>query len=1083
MLALSALSALLIGGLAASAASAAVPPVASPAPAPAPVSAAASPAASPGWLNARDFGASGSEYSTTATTVAGAKEIVVAAVGDFQVGQGVMVSECHPRVVSQTLWGPRHAVVMGRALQGKAELRGYDGTQGDWVILLIDIPEGGKAFRWSEDLARTWHPGGAVGPDWQPLRDGLEVRFSEHDWEKGYNVAFSCRGQLVSAITAIDGTTVTLRDAPSRAVAAATLRHCDDAALQAAIDEAVKTRMNLHLPNGRYRLSRGLVVRQPMSFTLEGAQAEHTILDISEGQGACITLSQGSDATLRRMTMLGHSGFAERDQCGILRTQGSSYFWGFGAKGCNAVTISNTRRVLVEDCHGRRMATECFVSGSRSRGLPDKPTQDHSQSTVYLRCSAIDCGRNAFNDVTAGSENTSVIECRIVDVGGCAWEGASRFVKFVGNYVRNAGTVAMGNLGVANRDATFPALGAGQHLVANNIFESTVPYGGAAVRAAVGATQVHITHNTFVNFNASAVHLSGSSDPTHYPTAQAVVAGNLFDMTAVDAAPVPRTAIDISAAQVIVADNQILVRGECDRTVTALRLLEPAIDITVHDNLIRNCGQGLACGRASSQVAAVIDPQTFTLGRRFLPLEHRLETQLQGWQIAWLTGGRAEALSTVQGITGASGTDPVTVRLAAPPERLEAGRSFDALPPQSNWNLHDNTIADCLQPAVFDIYGSPTTIFRNNILTRGTAAGVPQAILVGGQVHLLGNHLVGFDEPGSAALSLQASAFRQTARSRIRDNVFAGCAEAVRDAVGGVWTPAAAAVNAIVEPAVAAPAVAPAAGAAAPVAAPAHGAACHGSADPRRPRRGVAMAGPRPHYRHRPAARRTRLPPGTGPRLRCLGRHYPLPRGAGRGAGRDRPARRHRLRLLRRRRALAARSRRTALGPLGLHRRRPPGHTRWRHHPRAERGPRVPRALPGAGHSDRVDLRVGPAPGRPRPGHRPRTRPALQPRPAPRRPAGLAGLAGHRRALLRCGPGRGPGPGTRPVAAAASRPLRGKAREPRMDTDEHGWEGDPTAEGAEERRGGEEGRGRGVNHERHEGHERKRGGGRGRVRP
>ncbi len=74
-------------------------------------------------------------------------------------------------------------------------------------------------------------------------------------------------------------------------------------------------------------------------------------------------------------------------------------------------------------------------------------------------------------------------------------------MKFVGNYVRNGGTVAMGNLGPANRDKTYPDLGAGQHIIADNVFESGVPYGGCAIRSAVGATQVVIRNNLFINFN------------------------------------------------------------------------------------------------------------------------------------------------------------------------------------------------------------------------------------------------------------------------------------------------------------------------------------------------------------------------------------------------------------------------------------------------------------------------------------------------------------------------------------------------------------------------------------------------------
>ena len=509
------------------------------------------------WLDARDCGASGSEFSTTAATEKGSNSITVADLGDFKVGQGVIVSECNPRCAGSAIWGPRHVVVMGRPLQDKVEIRGYDGTQGDWVVLLLDVPEGTRSFCWSEDLARTWTETVPITGDWQPLRDRIEVRFNQHDWEKGYTVHFSLRGQLATAIDKIEGEVVTLHDAPTRTVRGATLRHCDDAALQAAIDRAVKEKRNLHVPVGRYRLSRGLNVRGASAIIIEGASPVDTILDISEGEGGCIRLSKGIDVTVRNFTMVGHSGFAERDQCGHLRTRGSSYFWGFGAQGCNAVSIGSTERVLIENCHGRRMATECFVSGSSSRGTAEKPNAAHSKQTTYLRCSAIDCARNGFNDVMCGSENTSVLDCRIVDVGGCAWEGASRFVKFAGNYVRNAGTVAMGNLGPANHDATFPELGAGQHIIANNVFESNVPYGGCAIRAAVGATQVLVTNNLFVNFGSSAVHISGNSDLTHYPSANATISGNLFDMTEIGEKSASRTAVDVSAADVLVSDNQI----------------------------------------------------------------------------------------------------------------------------------------------------------------------------------------------------------------------------------------------------------------------------------------------------------------------------------------------------------------------------------------------------------------------------------------------------------------------------------------------------------------------------------------------
>jgi len=749
---------------------------------------AAEPGASPppGWLDARECGASGSEFSTTAATEKGSKDIKVADVGDFQVGQGVMLSECHPRCTVKTIWGPRHVVVMGRPLQDKVEIRGYDGTQGDWVVLLLDVPEGTRSFCWSEDRARTWTETVPITGDWQPLRDGIEVRFNEHDWEKGYTVHFALRGQLVTAIDKIEGDAVTLRDAPTRTVDAATLRHCDDAALQAAIDRAVREKRNLHVPVGRYRLSRGLSVRNATAITIEGANPVDTILDISEGEGACLSLSKGVDVTVRNFTMVGHSGFAERDQCGHLRTRGSSYFWGFGAKGCNAVSIGSTERVLIENCHGRRMATECFVSGSSSRGTPDKPNTAHCKQTTYLRCSAVDCGRNAFNDVMCGSENTNVLQCRIVDVGGCAWEGASRFVRFVGNYVRNAGTVAMGNLGPANHDATFPELGAGQHIIANNVFESNVPYGGCAVRAAVGATQVLVTDNLFVNFGSSAVHISGRSDLTHYPSANATIAGNLFDMTEVGEKSAARIAVDVSAPDVIVADNQIYVRGACDPLVTAVKVLEPAVNVSVHDNLIRNCGVGIVTGRAPSRVGEVLDERTFTLARRTVPLDHRAAGQCQGWGLVWRTGGHPAAQSVIEAITGAATTDQVQVAIEKP-HPFKAGDAFELIPPAANWCFQGNTVTDCRRPIVIDSYGGPSSVVRANLVTRGGTADVEQAVELHGRFALVGNHLVGFDEEGSAALGLFPDPLGRTVRGLVHDNVFERCAHVVRESQQGLW--------------------------------------------------------------------------------------------------------------------------------------------------------------------------------------------------------------------------------------------------------------------------------------------------------
>jgi len=737
------------------------------------------------WLDVRDFGASGSKFETTAETTAGSNQIVVEDVGDFEVGQGVMISKCNPRYTLQQIWGPRGVVVWGKNLDGKAEIRGYDGSQGDWVVLVLDVGKGSTHFRWSEDLARSWQPDQPITGDWQPIRDGIEVRFNKFEWEKGYTVVFAGRCQLVTTIEKIEEKSITLRDAPSRTAKDAALRHCDDQALQAAINRAVKENRNLYVPIGHYRLSRGLRVAKPEGIRIEGQNAVHTVLDISEGNGACVTIAGGTELTLRNFTMVGHSGFDRRDQCGHISMRGSSYFWGFAAKNCNATTVSGTERVLIENCHGRRMASECFVSSCRGRGTA-KPNQPYTTALTYLRCSATNCGRNAFNDVTCGPENTSVLYCRIVDVGGCAWEGASRFVKFVGNYVRNAGTVAMGNLGTYNRDESFPAIGAGQHIVANNVFESHVPYGGCAIRSAVGSTQVSITNNLFVNFGSSAVEASGRSDPTHYPSANTTITGNLFDMTEIGDKSVSRTAVDISASDAIVSDNQIYVRDISDPHVTAIKIKEPAVNLTIHDNLIRNCGTGIVTERVVSRVGEVIDAVTFVPSVRAVPLDHFKARQCQGWRLVWLASGQPAGVSILDAVIGAAKPETLQFKLKEPCE-TKVGDTFETIPPSANWSLHDNTITGCLQPVMLTTYGSDTSFFRDHIINRGGAKDVKQAVVVSGCFKLIGNHISGFDEKDSAALLVNTNRLGEICHSLYRDNIFQNCSRVLRESEPGIW--------------------------------------------------------------------------------------------------------------------------------------------------------------------------------------------------------------------------------------------------------------------------------------------------------
>lgn len=703
-----------------------------------------------GWLDAREFGVSGSKFETIGTTTNGSKLITVKDAGDFRVGQGVMVSRCNIHYTPTQLWGTGLPYYNRKPLNNSVEVRGFDGSAGSWVIYILDIEASSSpAFRWTDDLGRTWHPKVPITGDWQPLGGGTEVRLHKRDWESGYVIAFGARDQLITKIEKIEGNVLTLADAANRAVGDAVVKHNDTVALQKAVNEAIRQKKNLHIAPGHYRLAKSIRIERPNAIAIEGASSTDTLLDISDGEGACFTLAGGTEVTIRNFQMLGFMGFDERDKAGYINTRGSTYIWGFGLKHCNGITISGTERVLVENCHARRMSGECFVSAGKSRGAV-KPGQSYSQWITYLRCSVTDSARNAFNDVMCGTENTSVLHCRIVDVGGCSWEGASRFVKFIGNYVRNGGTVAMGNLGPANRDATYPSLGAGQHIIADNVFESAVPYGGCAIRSAVGATQVIIRNNLFVNFGSSAVEASGNTDATHYASGNTIITGNIFDMTCVGTTTVQRTAINVSANDTTVGDNQIYVRGPTDPTVTGFRLREPAINVNVHDNIIRNCGVGIATLKGEGRIGEVIDGRTFVRSKApsGLPLERIRPHMCDGWRLAWLDdkGKPTGATSIIESF------DPESLHFKLREEHaMKAGERFEVIAPSLNWLVHDNTVVGCEQPVALDAHGSATSIFRGNLIERGDAAKATEAFLGQGRFILEDNHVAGFENDGVPA--------------------------------------------------------------------------------------------------------------------------------------------------------------------------------------------------------------------------------------------------------------------------------------------------------------------------------------------
>ena len=731
-----------------------------------------------GWLNVKDFGASGSKFETMAETTPGSNAVVLNDAGDFEAGQWVSVSKCNVRYDRASLYGPK-SPYRGRVPLGDAvEIRGYDGSQGSWFIYILEIESADPhTFRWSDDLVLgfKWQATRvAVTWDWQKLSNGIEVKFNKRDLQPGHMIAFDARDQLVTKIEKVEGNKLILCDKANRSVKRATVRHNDSMALQTAIAVAIKQKRNVLVPNGHYRLTEGIDVRHA-NIRIEGESGVSTVMDITEGRGAIFGLRRGEEVTIRNFRMIGHTNLAERP--GSFKTSSGYRYWACALKSCQAVKIYATERVLVENVHASRMSSEAFYCQGPSRSGKNVP-HAYTKSLTFLRCSATDCAANAFNNNDT-SENTCVLYCRIDGVGWYAYEGPGKFVKCIGNYVRNSG----GGFVIGNYEARsehLHQLGCGQAVIRGNVLEGTFTT-RTGVDVTRGARQVTIANNLFVNFNGTAIRAADTQVHTGYPARNIVITGNIVDMTHNGEIPRARTGIEVYSSDVSVANNQIYVRGSVDPRVSGIWIKDPAVNITVHDNLVRNCAYGIRTSRVRARVEEVIDPVTFL--QKGLPMGWRTSHRYRGWGLAWTTGDKASGMSILDSY------DPESMRFRlTKPRDIKVGDGFEVFPPHSaNWNIHDNTITGCAQPVVLDSYGSNTSLFRNNIITRGTAKDVKQAVQVSGRFNLIGNHICGFDEKDSAALTLSPYPAGRTYRNLVLRNIFERCSTVVKEAGKGLW--------------------------------------------------------------------------------------------------------------------------------------------------------------------------------------------------------------------------------------------------------------------------------------------------------
>jgi hypothetical protein len=697
-----------------------------------------------GWINAQDFGASGSEFQSNGVIRAGSNEIAVEELGDFQVGQEVTVSHCHLHYYGTVYNALEPYYARNQSPLGdELEFRGLNADKA-WQTFIIHFEKTEPVtFNWiavdpafqtkiSHDpvLRREWDWQGKslpVNGEWFLLADGVEARFKKLDWQPGQSVSFHARNRLIATIEEIRGKTLVLSEKAILDVAEAIVRHHDQKALQCALDRAIVEKKGLFIPAGRYRLSTGLWMRN-VSVRIEGASRENTTLDISEEHTAAFWIAGGREIVIRNLGMIGHTGFLELPANTHFMTANGYPFWPTAnqqmeIKGCAAANFVGTEHLIFEDLKVSRMASEAFYShGSERYGLPPyiqaphegmpELNKQYTKSCVFHRCHVSDCGFNAFNN-NDHAENTSILHCHVERVTNFC-ENASRFTRIIGNYVKDGCATS-----VHGGSAEDPhKVGSTQAIIADNVFEGGIFGGGISINNC--ATQVIIANNIFNGYSKeSAFFILGGR--------RVIVSGNHIDMTRIGDNPDnARCGICIEASNVTISDNQIYVRGERSEKVTGIHVADHAVNISIHDNLIENCHCGFRSGarvyvtqgekgsfefhHTESEIVELIGKRAFR--DKSLPFLCDTLTPYRGWSLRWLTGTNAGKTSVIESY------DP-KIRTVTLKEEviIGAGDRFAVYPCNANWQIHHNTIADCTVPMIVDLESVNGVNLKDNIIS------------------------------------------------------------------------------------------------------------------------------------------------------------------------------------------------------------------------------------------------------------------------------------------------------------------------------------------------------------------------------
>ena len=546
-------------------------------------------------INAFDYGASGSEYSTVGTVQSGDTRISVQNIGDFRVGQSIYADGCfyHTNGVIYNDKEPYYARNQ-RPLQDEIEIEGLEPNVSHQVFLIHFYSE--KSYSWMSVTQKyqtkitTWpgfhHPwvwqgqNLPVNGDWQELCDGVKFRFRKMDWKKGETISFHVSHGRVVKILAIANSEMTIGVPADISCDHIRIRHHDNEALQNALDAAVQQKKRLFIPAGRYYLDQGLWLKHA-SAVIEGESRNSTILDVSEAHTACFWIAGGKNVAIRNLCMNGHCGFMKMPQCAWQTATGFA-FWPLAnqqmeVNGCSAINAVSTEHLLFEDLDIMHMASEAiYLHGSDRNGDPPYIQAPHEgiegldkqyqKTCVIHRCNGYDCTFNLFNN-NDFAEDTLISECRAENVGNFCENGA-KFCRYTNNHIIN------GNC--------FSICGKGNAIISGNIIES----GSVGCGISISAGFTIVENNIIRHCSKECPIKIRSNDPV-------IFRGNIIDMTLQQGNPDHLREGALIAGQNVIFSDNVLIGNNSKMEDSGILISGKAKRVNIYNNTISGFQNGI----------------------------------------------------------------------------------------------------------------------------------------------------------------------------------------------------------------------------------------------------------------------------------------------------------------------------------------------------------------------------------------------------------------------------------------------------------------------------------------------------------